>query len=509
MPESASLTVRNVRVVPLDPTPTDEPAPLVDVLVTGATIAAIQRAGSERPNGPAYDGEGRWVIPGLWDQHVHLGQWAKTRGRLDLAGTTSASDALSRVAARIDADRAADGSELPLVGFGHRSARWPLPPTVAALDTVTGERPVVLISGDAHNGWLNSAALRLLGIAPRHGALEEDEWFEAFTRFSALPSDRAAAAAGYPGAVAAAASLGVVGVTDFEWECGFTAWPERFASGIRALRVRAATYADTLDAAIAAGHRTGDPLPDCEGLVTMGPLKVISDGSLNTRTAYCCEPYADSAGGPDSRGKLNISRQDLTELLSQARAHGIDAAVHAIGDAAVASALDAMSAAGARGSIEHAQLMLREDIIRMAALGVIASVQPAHLPDDREVSDACWPDRSERCFPFRSMLDAGVALALGSDAPVAALDPWSAMAAAVHRSDDDRPAWHPAESITPREALAASVDGNRIKVGAPADLVLVESDPLAPSEGSHEAARRLRHMRVAATFRAGEQTYAG
>lgn len=519
---SGPLLVRNVRIVPLDPAAAPAPEP-VDLLLVDGVIAQVLPAGAGTPTtkvleAQIIEAEGRWAIPGLWDHHVHLGQWAKTQGRLDLAGTASAAEALSRVADRIAADRAAGTTSLPLVslplvGFGHRSARWPTPPTVAALDAITGERPVVLISGDAHNGWVNTAALRLLDLPDRVGALEEDEWFAAFTRFSALPSDRAAATAGYPKAVAHAASLGVVGITDFEWEAGFAAWPERFASGVQALRVRTATYADTLDDAIAAGLRTGDPLPGCGGLVRMGPLKVISDGSLNTRTAYCSEPYADSANLADPCGKLNIATGDLTELLAHARRHGIDAAVHAIGDAAVGSALDALAGAGARGSIEHAQLVHPADVARLAGLGITASVQPAHLPDDRDVSDACWPDRGDRCFPLRSMLDAGVRLALGSDAPVAALNPWEAMACAVHRSADERGPWHPREAITAREALAASVDGQRLRVGAPADVVLLDDDPLAGDVSPRDypdsgvAASRLRAMRVHATIRTGELTH--
>jgi predicted amidohydrolase YtcJ len=98
-------------------------------------------------------------------------------------------------------------------------------------------------------------------------------------------------------------------------------------------------------------------------------------------------------------------------------------ALHAIGDAAVATALTAFERSAARGGIEHAQLIQRADIPRLAALGLRASVQPAHLWDDRDVAAVCWPDRADRCFPFRSLVQAGVTLALGSDAPVAPLDP--------------------------------------------------------------------------------------
>jgi predicted amidohydrolase YtcJ len=266
------------------------------------------------------------------------------------------------------------------------------------------------------------------------------------------------------------------------------------------LRVRRGVYPDELDAAIAAGLRTGDPLVEGQDRLTMGPLKIISDGSLNTRTAWCEHPYADGSG----RGAPNQSPEELRALLDRATGHGLRTAVHAIGDAACHDALAAYAETGASGSLEHAQLMRREDVTEMARLGVVASVQPAHLLDDRDITELVWPDRADRSFPLRWMLDDGATLALGSDAPVSPLDPWLAMAAAVHRSADARSAWHPEQALTPREALAASVDGQgSVHAGAPADLVLLDADPLDASGGAVDQAARLRSMPVAATWVAG------
>ncbi|HWM03479.1 MAG TPA: amidohydrolase family protein, partial [Actinophytocola sp.] len=107
-------------------------------------------------------------------------------------------------------------------------------------------------------------------------------------------------------------------------------------------------------------------------------------------------------------------------------------------------------------------------------------------------------------FAFRWMLDDGVRLCFGSDAPVSPLDPWLAMAAAVHRSADDRPAWHPEQALTVREALAASVDGQpTVGVGSAADLVLLDRDPLATNDDPASAAKALRDTGVALTVVAG------
>ncbi len=159
---------------------------------------------------------------------------------------------------------------------------------------------------------------------------------------------------------------------------------------------------------------------------------------------------------------------------------------------------------GATGSIEHAQLMRATDIDRMAALGLVASVQPAHLLDDRAVTAAIWgEERAARSFPLRGLVDAGVRLALGSDAPVARLDPWLAMAAAVHRGEPGDAPWHPEHSLTAPEALAASTGGlGTVRPGQVADLALLDADPLAPGEPA-DVARHLRAMQVATTIVAG------
>lgn len=489
----SAFLLRRVRVVDVEAGSAPAAGP-VDVLVSDGVVAAVGAGLRPASPVPAYDADGGWLIPGLWDAHVHLGQWAATASRLDLAGVGSVPQALERVGERLAAD-----PDAPLVwGWGHRCALWPEPPTVAALDAVAGARAVVLVSGDGHHAWCSSAALAALGLAPRDGLVEESEWFAAYPRLSAL-AGRSPRSGDHRRAQAAAAARGVVGLVDLEFDERPETWVARSAAGGVLLRVRVGAYAATLEDYLALGVGTGRPLPGCDPRVTMGPLKIISDGSLNTRTAWCHEPYADRPG----RGAPNLGADELRALMTRATAHGLEVATHAIGDAAVAAALDAYAATGARGSIEHAQLVARSDVRRLAGLGLRASVQPAHLLDDRDLTEVCWPDRAERCFMFRSLLDAGVPLVLGSDAPVSPLDPWLAMAAAVHRSEDEREPWHPEQAITVREALAASVDGHHtVRPGMPADLALLGADPLAPGRPAEQAAG-LRAMPVLATWVGG------
>lgn len=487
--------LRDVRLVPVR---SASPAEPVCLRIDDGTIVAAGAGLAPEPGDRVIDAEGRWAIPGLWDQHVHLTQWAQTRTRLDVSDATDPTAAVETVRAHLPS--VPDGDWL--FGFGFRLAGWEREPTVAELDAMTGDRPVVLTSGDAHTGWLNSAALSALGAPPSDGPLTEAPWFalmaEVVERNAAQDGGRAVA-----DAIAQAASRGVVGIVDFEWAEPLAIWCERIAQGLDALWVRSAVYPEYLDDVIAAGLRTGSPVtPD--GPVTVGPLKIISDGSLNTLTAFCHDPY----GGGSDRGVQNHDRAALIELLTRAHGSGFRAAVHAIGDAAAHEALAAFAATGAVGSIEHAQLLTGLDIAEMARLGVTASVQPGHLLDDRDVTARLWADRADRCFRLRGLLDAGVTVAFGSDAPVSPLDPWWAMAAAVHRSADERAPWNPGEALSAAEALAASVDGrDTLAVGSPADVVLLDRDPLTPVGDSAAVASHLRAVGVEATMRAGRLTH--
>lgn len=503
------LLVRDARIVDFDAAITgagatdDRP---VDILIRQGEVAEVGPRLTVPFAIPELDAAGRYAIPGLWDHHVHLGQWAAGRHRIDTAGTHGPAQVVARVGEHVAA--MTGPADEPIVGWGHRSATWSRLGTVAELDAVAGAHPTVLIAGDGHNGWLNSAALTLLEVAPRIGPLDEAEWFEVYARMSQSPAFRTLTEQAYGPAMADAAALGVVGLVDFEFGQSVLDWEARRGPGIDVLRVRVGAYADDLDAVIAAGYRTRMPVRGHGGRVTMGPLKLISDGSLNTATAYCHHDYPAPADPAHPRGKLNHTADEITALMRHAHAHDIATACHAIGDAAVDQALDCFEAAGARGTIEHAQLLSPAAPERMARLRVGASVQPAHLLDDRDVTDRVWPDRAERSFTFADLARAGVPLLLGSDAPVSPLDPWLAMAAAVWRSADDRDAWLPGQALTPAQALAASVDGAQpIGLGSRGDLALLDRDPLCPGMAAREAGEALRTMTVAATILGGRITH--
>ena len=165
-----------------------------------------------------------------------------------------------------------------------------------------------------------------------------------------------------------------------------------------------------------------------------------------------------------------------------------------------------MRSTGAVGTIEHAQLVAHADIPRFARLGVGASVQPEHAIDDRDLTDSIWAGQTALPYPLRALADSGANLLFGSDAPVSPLDPWAAMAAAVFRTRDGRPAWRPDQGVDAATALAASTHGGStapalIEPGARADLALCDRNPLTATEAE------LRGMTVTATLLAGRVTH--
>ncbi|MBO9578767.1 MAG: amidohydrolase family protein [Microbacteriaceae bacterium] len=431
------------------------------------------------------DAEGRWLIPGLWDEHVHFDHWASSRRRIDLSAAASAAEAAAIVAARAE-----QGADL-VVGRAFRDALWPDTPDRALLDRAFPGRPVVLVSADLHCVWLNTPALARFGVAGHPtGLLREDAGFAILRALDdGDPAERDAWALQ---AGRAAAARGVVGIHDLEMGFSLDGWRRRMAAGFDALRVEGGVYADGLDRAAAEGLRTGLEIGP---LLSVGRFKVITDGSLGTRTAYCVDPYPGTHG----HGLLAVPPEDLRELLRRAGAIGLEPAVHAIGDEANRLALDVMTELRTGGRIEHAQLLRLEDVPRFAAGGIAASIQPEHAMDDRDIADRYWPGRTGRAYLFRALLDAGVRVVLGSDAPVAPLDPWHAVAAAVERRRDGREPWHPEQAVSAVEALACSVR-SAVAAGERADLVLLDADPLGDPG-------RLREMPVAATFLGGRATH--
>lgn len=459
---------------------------LVDIAVEGDAIVAIGPAGSLDTAGhEVIDADSRVVMPGLWDEHVHFGLWAQRRRWVDLSSASSAAEAAAIMGAAVR-ETAGNRGDAVLIGAGYRDGLWTDEKSTALLDSVTGAVPVLLLSVDVHSCWVNTATLRAFKVSGHDidGSLSEQECFDLTVAVGSVDDDTLDA--WVLEAAAAAAARGVVGIVDLDMAYNQPVWSRRASKveGRYPLRVEAGVYPEHLERAIADGLHTGYELAPG---ISMGPFKIITDGSLNTRTAHCVEPYLGVEG--DVRGAMNFDLAEIERLLVRAHQAGFSLAVHAIGDEANRLILDVMAANGLGGRIEHAQLVRDADFARFAELGVIASVQPEHAVDDRDVTDVYWADRSDRAFALRRLVDSGAQLIVGSDAPVAPLDPWVSIAAAITRTRDGREPWHPEQALTLEEAIRFSTR-TKVAVGEPADLVILDADPrwLVDACGSNAAA---------------------
>jgi predicted amidohydrolase YtcJ len=483
---------------------------LVDILIDDGVIHAVTPTGQVETSGhEVIDADSRIVIPGLWDEHVHFGLWAQHRRRVDLSGASSAQEAAALIAAEVKA-RAGD-SDHPgvVVGAGYQDGLWPDDKTTALLDALTGDTPVLLLSIDVHSCWVNTATLKAFGVTGHDGdgVLREQECFALTGAVSAVADE--VLDQWVLDAANAAAARGVVGIVDLDMTYNSVNWIRRASAvdGGYPLSVEAGVYPDDLERAIADGLRTGVELAPG---ITVGPFKIITDGSLNTRTAHCVEPYLNVQGV--EYGAMNFDAAEIERVVLRAHTSGFSLAIHAIGDRANQLILDLMETHHLPGRIEHAQLVREEDFARFGRLGIVASVQPEHAIDDRDVTDIYWADRAPRAFALRSLVDQGTRLILGSDAPVAPLDPWVSIAAAVTRTRDGRDPWHGEQALTLDEALRFSTR-SRIAVGEPADVVILDADPywLVDACGSDlaKASDALRAMPVWMTLNQGRVTHRG
>lgn len=450
---------------------------------------------------------GQTVIPGLIDAHVHFSWFSFGLTDVNLDGVSTLDGAVAL--ARERATTTAPGTWIR--GFGFNPNVWHRWPTRVDLDTAVPDHPVIFSAKDGHSLWVNSEALRRAGVTastpvPPGGQIHRDEHGEPTGILQETANNLIWAAV--PGrsrqeyldairrGLAAANRVGITGVHDMDpVEC-FHAVQSLHAREELTVRFFKQIPESTLEAAIAAGLTTGFG----NEWVRTGCLKLFSDGSLGSQTAHMLEPFV---GRPGFLGVPTHTPQELDRLIGTAVDHDIAVAVHAIGDAANRTVLDAFAKVagssrhkGLRHRIEHAQLLSEPDLPRFAALDIIASVQPSHAPSDRYTADRFWGDRCHLAYPFQSLLRSGAHLAFGSDVPVEPLDPLAGIHAAVWRKRLNEPAsepWQPAERLTVAQALrgftlgAAYASGEErlkgsIAAGKLADFVVLTHDIMSGEE---------------------------
>jgi predicted amidohydrolase YtcJ len=431
--------------------------------------------------------------------------WALNRRRVELSGLRTREEVIARVAA-------AQPTQGWIIGQGWDANGWPSPPDRLALDAVQ-RGPVYLDSLDVHAAWVNSPALAAAGITrdtqdPFGGRVVRDgngnpsgllldRAVELVSPYLPAPPAETLDEA-LRDAQAEAHRLGITGIHDVESMAVLDAFRRLDASGDLRLRVLFHPPVGALPRLIADGVRSGRGTE----WLTVGGVKIFLDGSLGSRTAWMLEPYA----GTRDRGMPISGEKEVRDAMISAATAGIASTVHAIGDAAVRRALDLLSAIPVQAiphRIEHFQCVHPMDLDRAPGMGIVLSMQPAHLLTDIDLVEQHWGDRGKGAYAFRSLLQRGARLVFGSDVPVASLDPRVGIHAALERKAfNGAPAngWRPEEKIGFSEALAgyttgtahAAGVGHRRGVLAPgfdADLVAWAVDPAA-EQGDGEAFRR-------------------
>ncbi|GAA4344442.1 amidohydrolase [Microbacterium rhizosphaerae] len=461
--------------------------------------------------------DGAVMLPGIVDAHTHLVGMGESLTQIDLQDAEDLADIQGRLR---DAAASAPGTERMIGRSWLFSALDGRPPHRDMIDAVVSDRPVYLNANDSHSAWVNSAALAELGIDddtpdPLGGTIERD-------------------AAGHAtGMLRETAALGLMRdrldelVSDAAREDALRAAFDRYlAAGVtaavdmalgepelRALVAVQTSRGGSLPMRVAAHwvvDRTGTPEGDLAGVARAielaaehaGPwlrvtgIKLFVDGVIDSCTAAMRAPFADGSH-PEALWDL----PSLSAVVTAADAAGLQVAMHAIGDAASALALDALDAAVAangpradrRHRIEHLETVDAATPTRLARLGVIASVQPVHSdPAIQENWRAMLGDaRVERGFPWGELADAGATLALGTDAPTAPYDPLANLyIAATRKSAFDRslPPNIPRHAMAIADAVrratrdaayAARWDGELgvLRRGAAADFFVIDVDP--------------------------------
>ncbi len=456
------------------------------------------------------DGEGRVMIPGMIDAHVHVMDIGFAALTLDLSDTTSLEDALTKIKAFAEENPGRPW----ILGRGWNQEKWGLGrfPTAAELDAVVPDRPVWLERADNHANWGNTLAITTAGVTaktadPAGGKIIRDAKGAPAGVFidnaialvgkvvpAPRPEDRDLA---FARAQEVLLAKGVTAVADMGTDMADWGTYRRAGDSGR-LRIRIMAYADSFETLeLVAGPAPTGWLYDDR--LRMGGIKIYLDGALGSRGASLKAPYADE---PGTRGLAFLTPAQLRNLMSRAAMDNFQTAVHAIGDAAneeVLAAVEELSESytgDRRWRIEHAQIIDPADIPRLGQHGVIASVQPLHQTSDRTMAEArLGPDRLDGAYPWRSVTNAGGRLAFGSDAPVEPADPFAGMAAAISRTDaNGQPfgGWFPQETVgreaalagfTSDAAFAGFAEGRfgRLIPGERADFLLVDRDPLLAS----------------------------
>ncbi len=506
-------------------------------IYVGTNAEARKRAAR---NARILDAEGRRIVPGFIDAHMHLLAGGQQRGQLDLRDVADRDAFVGMIQASVEHDRLNQGW---LLGGRWSTESWPDPaqPTRSWIDKQTQDVPVLLHRMDGHAALANALALDMAGIDangppdPEGGTIErdpatgeptgilKDSAIELVAKHVPNPTDALLDDA-LDRATSHALQHGITCVHTMEDWRAFETFDRAQKRKRLPIRIRQFLSEPDWEAM----------LPRVKAVEATDMLRIVgfkefADGSLGSRTAYMAAPYAHTHDREtNARGLLRKAMHDpkrLENMCRMAYRAGYAPAIHAIGDEANHEVLDIYERVvgtqrrvddnsgieelhAARPRIEHAQHLLPADIARFAKHNVTASMQPLHKADDgRYAVQAIGAERCRSSYAYRSLIDAGALVCFGSDWPVVSLDPLLGVHAAVTGATLDGKTFVPEQNITVAEALAgytlnaskAANDGDlgQIEKGWHADFVILDHDVLTIPKSD------IPNARVLATYVAG------
>jgi len=457
---------------------TREKADLKDIAVENGSIICTSGAKScakhigENTKTVDFDG---YVYPGFTDSHAHLLGIGQREMTLNLEGTSSITDLKGRVQSYMDQLP----QDQPIIGRGWIETHWPENrfPTREDLDAVSTDRAIILSRSDGHASVANSKALELSGItaetespfggdilrgrndAPTGMLIDTAQGLVA-ALIPAQTADRNREAYIKGGEVYS--GYGWTGLHNMSVAPGDVAVMQTLSQdGDMPLRIF-----NSLNYEASAPDVLSANTSNINARVTTRSIKLYIDGALGSRGAALLEPYDDD---PGNRGLILLKKDEAMEIFKSSLRNGTQVNTHAIGDRGNRIVLDWYEEAFAavpdaeravkdpRWRVEHAQILNLDDLDRFKSLGVIPSMQPSHAIGDLHFAPArIGVERLKGGYAWQSLLDSGVIIVGGSDAPVERGDPRIEFYAAVARKDQSGfsgDGWYPEQAVSRLNAL--------------------------------------------------------
>lgn len=469
--------------------------------------------------------EGRVVLPGFVDAHVHLDGIGMHLNAVDLRGIRSIEELKDKIRGSV--------SNTTSWVFGHgwdqelfAESRWP---TRWDLDEVVSDKPVLLIRVCGHAAVLNTKAMEITGLMSSDsphvlrnergeavGVVKEEALEIARKKFrdSLTLEDHKKF---LEDAIRYVASQGVttVGFVSVN-DVSLRVLEELRSEGKLLVRVRAYLNPGEDNETLLSLKKLGIRSGFGDDYLKIRGIKIFADGSLGARTAWLTKPYNDA---PDTRGSQLVDEKTLEKLAHEVHEAGLQLAVHAIGDAAIDLVLRTYSGIQDlrrfRHRIEHASVVRPDQVGKIRELGIPLVVQPHFIITDWWVIKRLGESRATWVYPFKTLISSGISLGISTDSPVEPLNPWETVYAAVTRGEHEDVSlskYTPQEKLSLTEILYSYTQGSAytlgeennvgtLEIGKFADFIIVDKDPYTVD------VKALREIRVLATYVGGTKVY--